>query len=173
MLRRPHQDEYAPYYESYIELVAEGNLIERLDSQKENTLELLKNITDEMGTYRYAPNKWSLKEVIGHIIDIERVLSYRLLRIARGDTTPLAGIDENQYVAATSFNNRPMAKLLQEFAAVRSSTILLCESLSDEEWLRRGTANQQVASARSIAYVIAGHELHHCNIIRERYLNMK
>lgn len=172
MLQRPHKDEYAPYYESYIELVAEGNLIERLSSQLEKTLELLKNVPEEMGTYRYAPNKWSIKEVIGHLTDAERIMSYRLLRIARGDTTPLPGYEENDYVAIASFDNRPMKKLLSDFAMVRANTINLCESLSDADWLRRGTANNYVASARSIAYVIAGHELHHYNIIRERYLKM-
>ncbi len=171
MLERPQHDEYAPYYENYMALVAEGDVLERLSTQLNDTVALLQQISEEMGNYRYAPNKWSLKEVFGHIADTERIASYRLLRIARGDTTPLAGFDENLYVAGASFDKRTVKQLIEEFVVVRKATLSLCNSLTDEAWLRRGKANNYDTSARSIAYFIAGHELHHRNIINERYLN--
>lgn len=170
MLDRPLPEEYAPYYESYIALVTEGNLIDRLSLQMEDMLTLLMTVTDEMGVYRYAPNKWSLKEVIGHITDTERIMSYRLLRVARGDSTPLAGFNENDYVAAASFNDHNIRKLIHDFAMVRASTVSLCLELSDDAWLRKGTVNNYSVTARSIAYMIAGHELHHYHMIKERYL---
>lgn len=170
MLARPKLDEYAPYYESYVALVPEGDLQQILETQLGETLALLEQITDAEGKFRYAPGKWSLKEVIGHLADTERIMSYRLLRIARGDVTPLAGFDEDAYVKASSFDSQTMHELLADFRAVRQATLTLFRSLTDEAWIRRGTANNYPATPRSIAYFIAGHELHHRFIIKERYL---
>ncbi len=170
MLARPNQDEYAPYYESYLALVPEGDLQQILESQLDDTIALLQNVTEEEANDRYAQGKWSLKEVIGHLADTERIISYRLLRIARGDATPLAGFNEKSYVHSAAFDKQSLQELLDDFRAVRRATLTLFRSLTNEAWVRRGTANNYPATPRSIAYFIAGHELHHRSIIKERYL---
>lgn len=170
MLTRPNQNEYAPYYQSYMELVPEGDLKQILEKQLLDTIEILQNVSEEEGNVRYAPGKWSLKEVIGHIADTERITSYRLLRIARGDSTPLAGFSESDYINAASFDTLTMQELIADYTAVRKATLTLLNSVIDDAWVRIGTANNYPATPRSIAYFIAGHELHHRKIILERYL---
>lgn len=132
MEKRPEIDEYSAYYERYITLVPDGDLVRILKDQQTKTTELLERVSEEEGGYRYAPKKWSLKEVIGHITDTERIMSYRLLRIARGDSTPLVSFDQDLYVASANFDNLIINHHLAEFQAVRQSTLTLLAGLSDE-----------------------------------------
>jgi hypothetical protein len=169
-IARPREDEYVPYYGKYIALVPDGDLVETLRAQIDQTLSLLRSIPEERASHRYAPGKWSIKEVVGHLADVERVMGYRALRIARGDVTPLPGFDENAYVPAANFDARSLASLTRELEAVRAATVAFLETLDAEAAARRGSANNNEISARALAYIIAGHERHHVGILRERYL---
>jgi DinB superfamily len=171
-MTRPDSTEYAPYYGKYISLVPGDNIVTTLSSQIEDTLTLLRGISESQGEFRYAPGKWSIKEVIGHLIDGERIFTYRALRMARSDRTPLPGFDENSYVDHANFGDRRVAELADEFHAVRKSSIYIFRHLGEEAWARRGVANNDEISVRAIAYVLAGHELHHLGIIRTRYLEI-
>jgi len=170
MTKKPSNEEYPEYYDPYIALVSEGSIENILINQLEETTALLSNLEEAQANYRYADGKWTLKEVIGHIIDTERIMSYRFLRISRGDRTPLAGFDENQYVEGASFQSRLVTDLIKELIAVRHSTLTQMRGLTEESWSRKGFANDTKISARAIAYIIAGHELHHVKIIKEKYL---
>jgi uncharacterized damage-inducible protein DinB len=165
---RPTDGEFAPYAADDLALVPGDDAVEALRACAAETLALFGALPEERITY--APGKWTLKEVLGHLIDDERIFTYRALCVARGDARPLAGFDENDYVAATSFESRTFASLLREFTLVRESTIAFFESLTAEEWLRRGTVNGYEATVRGLAFHIAGHELHHLRVVRERYL---
>ncbi|REE55406.1 DinB family protein [Paenibacillus taihuensis] len=171
MFNRPSQDEYGGHFGTYINLVQEGNLLDLLAENRTTTTALFSSLSEEQALHRYAPGKWSLKEVLGHITDTERIMSYRLLRIARGDKTPLPGFDENEFVAGASFDDNSISELLEQYEAVRASTIALLKGLTPEAYLRRGIASNTEISARALAHVITGHEMHHINIVRERYLN--
>jgi hypothetical protein len=166
---RPGPDESAAYYQGYIAEVPDGGLIESLIAQTGETRGLLSRLTEEAAGRRYAPGKWSIKEVLGHILDSERVMGYRLLRIARGDATPLAGFDQDTYAVTGRFDRRPLDALLAEYAAVRAATIELIGSLDEEDLAHRGIANDYPVSARALAWIIAGHERHHLRVVRERY----
>lgn len=170
MSKKPANEEYPAYYGTYINLVPEGCLNDILLKQLDETIALLSDITETQENYRYALGKWTLKEVIGHITDTERIMSYRLLRIARGDKTPLAGYDDEQYVKEAMFTSRSLPDLLEDFIAVRRSTLTLVSGLSEEDWSRKGVANDSEISVSALAYIIAGHELHHVKIIKEKYL---
>lgn len=170
MLERPLKGEYNPYYERYIRLVPDGDLIEVLIQLREGTAELMAKLSEAQGDYRYAPDKWSLKEVIGHINDTERIMSYRLLRVARGDKTPLPGFDEDDFVRGAFFSSSNVSDLIEDYIAVRQASLTLFRGLPAEAWLRTGIVNHNETSARALAYIIAGHELHHVNVIKERYL---
>ena len=165
---RPSPGEYAPYAGEDIARVAGDDAIEALRACARETVALFSTLPNKRITY--APGKWTLKEVLGHLIDDERIFAYRALCVARADTRPLAGFDEKEYVAATNFESRTFASLLREYDAVRASTIAFFESLSEEEWGRRGVVNGYEASVRGLAFHIAGHELHHLAVVRERYL---
>ncbi|QFF99130.1 DinB family protein [Psychrobacillus glaciei] len=165
------KNEYAPYYSTYVQLVAEGDFIQTLQHQIEVTITLLQDISDQQALYRYAPEKWSLKEVIGHMADTERIMGFRLLSIARGETVALPGYNDNEYVRNASFDKESVEDLLQNLYIVRQSTIHLIKSLLSKDFLRRGTANNSEVTVRALIVIIAGHELHHCNIIRERYIS--
>ena len=167
---RPDASEHAPYYSGYIARVPVGDVVETLSTQHETTIELLRALPEEKGGLRYAPGKWSVREVVGHLIDAERIFSYRALRFARADGTPLAGFDENTYVANAKFDARTLPGLCDEYEAVRRATVLLFASLDSEEWMRRGSANNYEMSVRALAWVSAGHELHHLEILKTRYL---
>ncbi len=169
-IARPEADEYIPYYHKYITLVPDGNVVDALRSQIADTVSLLRTIPEDRAAHRYASGKWSIKEVVGHMADVERVMSYRALRIARGDTTPLAGFDENAYVPAANFDARSLASLTHELEQVRASTVAFLETLDAAAAGRRGTANNAEISARALAWIIAGHERHHVGLLRERYL---
>lgn len=173
MIKRPEITEYNEYYEKYISLVSEGDIYQILDEQMKETISLLEDLTEEEGLVRYAPEKWSLKEVLGHIADTERVMGYRLLSIGRGGTAPLPGQEVNVFVSNASFNNQSMRDLLENLTVVRQSTLLLLKSLDEEALLRRGITNHLEVTARAIVYIIAGHELHHRQIIKDRYFKTR
>jgi uncharacterized damage-inducible protein DinB len=168
--KRPQQGDYALYYENYVALVPGGDFLEILLNQQRDLVRLLSPLTEEQADFRYAPRKWSIKEVLGHISDTERIFAYRLLRIARGDQTPLAGFEQDGYIQNGNFSARKLSDLLQEFSNVREATISLVRSLDDAAWLRRGTASQKEVSVLALAFVIAGHERHHRILFEQRYL---
>ncbi len=156
---RPDPSEYAPYFGRYIDHVPDGPILGKLTA---NPLEAaLRAVSDEAASVRPAPGKWSLKEVLGHVIDTERIMSVRALRIARGDQTPLAGFDQDPYVENANFRERTMESLLEELQAVRAATVALFRSLPEAAWTRTGTVDGKPASVRALAWIIAGHELHH------------
>jgi hypothetical protein len=169
-IARPQSNEYVPYYGKYISLVPDGDLVDTLRTQIAETISLLRTIPEDRASYRYAPGKWSIKEVVGHMADVERVMTYRALRIARADATPLAGFDENAYVPAANFEARSLASLTHELAEVRRATVAFFETLDPDAAARRGSANNNEISARALAYIVAGHERHHVGILKERYL---
>ena len=166
---RPGADEHIEYYAKYIARVPGEDLGEALRSQSAATLRLLEGVTDAQALHRYAAGKWSVKEVLGHLTDAERVFAYRALRFGRGDTTPLAGFDENQYVPAAQSDLRTMHSLRTELSAVRTSTLSLLDSFDAEALVCRGEANGNSISVRALLWIIAGHELHHVALLRERY----
>ncbi|WP_136605131.1 DinB family protein [Paenibacillus dokdonensis] len=166
---RPASDEYNTYFERYISLVPEGDIADILDQSLHCTSELFSKITDEQGDFRYAPGKWSLKEVLGHISDNERIMSYRLLRIARGDQTPLSGYDQDDLMNGAAFDACRLSDLLEEYKLVRRSTLALLRGLPKEAWSRMCIVDGHESSARAWAYIIAGHELHHLKVIRDKY----
>jgi uncharacterized damage-inducible protein DinB len=169
-LARPDQSEYAPYYQGYVSLVPDGDIVSTLTRQLEETQALLRSIPETRADYSYAEGKWSIKEVVGHIIDAERIFAYRALRIARNDQTPLSGFDQNDYVRAGSFNVRDLASLIEEFGLVRLSNVHLFRSFDDQTWLRRGVANDVEVSVRALAFIMAGHERHHLGVLQDKYL---
>ena len=165
----PAADEYAPYYGKYVSQLSTGDVLAALESQAIGTAKLLASTDEALGGFRYGEGKWTVKEVIGHLIDCERVFAYRALRIGRTDATPLAGFDENVYVPAGRFDRRTLADLAAELAAVRVTTVMLFRGFDAEAMLRRGTANGQPVSVRALAAIVAGHERHHVTLLRERY----
>lgn len=172
-IARPAADEYAPYYGSYIDKITESDVLPVLSGQQRSTADLLAGLSEAQASYRYAPGKWSLREIIGHLSDAERIFAYRMLRIARADQTPMPGFDENAYVPAGNFERRPLADVAAEFRAVRDATIALIRGLAPEALARRGTASEKPISARALVFIIAGHERHHMAVIGERYLGGK
>jgi hypothetical protein len=167
---KPQANEYAPYYEKYVSLVPEGDVVETLARQSEETLALLRGIGEGRAGHRYEPGKWSIKQVVGHVIDTERIFSYRALAIARGERQPLPGMDQDEYMAGANFDEMTLAGLLEQFEHLRRANVLMLRGLSEEAWTRRGTASDNEVTVRAIAYIIAGHEAHHVKILRERYL---
>ena len=166
---RPGVDEFAPYYARYIDLVPEDPIKMRLSAQQRDFSALLKSLDESIGEHAYAPGKWTVNEVVGHLSDTERVFAHRALRFARGDATELPGFDENLYVPAGRFGDRSLQSLADEWMTVRNATLALFAALPDDAWLRRGTANGQPVSVRGLAWIIAGHELHHRTLLHERY----
>jgi len=167
---RPERGEYAPFYETYISKVQGSDVLATLDDQRRQMLLLLCGRAESDGDIRYAPGKWSVKEVLGHVCDAERIFSYRALCIARGDSTSLPGYDENAYVANAPFSRHPLTDLIEDFIAVRRSTLSLFRNFEDDAWMHRGKANNYEVTVRALAYIIAGHELHHRLALQEKYL---
>lgn len=170
-LARPETGEYAPYYEKYISLVSGKDVMTTLETQRVQTLQLLTGRSEREGNFRYAKDKWTAKEVVGHVSDTERIFSYRALRIARGDQTPIEGFEQDDYVRGGGFGERTLANLAEEFGQVRQASLALFRSLGQEAWSRRGTANKNEVSVRALAFIMAGHELHHRAILEERYFS--
>ncbi len=170
MISRPQINEYAPFYAGYIQRVPVGRDIFALLSQQPGELRsLLQHVTNEQANARPVPGEWSIKEVIGHICDTERVFAYRTLRIARGDTTPLAGFEQDDYIRATDFNTRRLTDLIEEFTAQRYANVLCFQSLAEAEIDRRGIASDLPVSARALIYMLAGHVLHHVESLKTDY----
>jgi hypothetical protein len=169
-MTRPNSDEYAPYYEKYVSLVAPGDITAILTRQLDATLELLRGIDESRAGNSYAEGKWSIKELIGHLIDTERIFSYRALRFARNDQTPLSGFEQDDYVRGANFDEQSLADLAIEFEYVRRSNIQLYKSLNEAAWSRRGPANGIEVSVRALAFITAGHEAHHVEVLKTRYL---
>jgi DinB superfamily len=167
---RPTKLEFLPYYERYIALVPDGDVISALASQLSETQSLLRVLPASVATYRYAPDKWSVNEVVGHMIDSERIFAGRALRFARNDATPIPGFEQDDYVRNATFDAYPLSDLAAELETVRQSTIFFFRHLDEEAWTRRGLANNAEVSVRALAYIIAGHELHHREILKTRYL---
>ena len=165
---KPEPDEHLPYYGKYIALVGDDAMA-ALRSQAATTPRLLSGVNESRALFRNAPGKWSVKEVLGHVIDGERVFGHRALRFAREDRTPLPGFDENTWVPAARFDSRPLADLVADYVAVRTATLALFSSFDEATLLRRGIANGAEVSVRALAHIIAGHELHHVSLLRERY----
>jgi len=170
MIGRPEPNEAAPYYSNYIDLVSGDNITGVIETQLEETLSFLAGVSEEQSLYRYAPDKWSVKQLVGHVTDAERIFGYRALSIARGETRKLPGFDEKNYGATGEFDRRPWNDLVAELATVRQATVALFGGLPEEAWERSGVANDNAISVRGLAYVIVGHERHHLNVLRERYL---
>jgi uncharacterized damage-inducible protein DinB len=169
-LERPSEREHAPYYGKYIALVPAGDIVAILRTQGQTFLELLRHVPEGSSDHAYAPGKWSIKEVVGHVADAERVFAYRALRFARADPTPLPAFDENRWMPWSQYADRALAHVASEFAAVRAATIALLDGLPEEAWTREGEASGHNVSVRAIAAIMAGHELHHRQILLERYL---
>ncbi len=168
-MNRPEKTEYAEYYETYISLVEETDIISAAENQIDELNDLFSAIPEEKGDFRYAEGKWSIKEAAGHLIDGERVFSYRALRIARGDETPLAGFEQNGYVINGNYGNAKLSDLIEELSLLRRSNVLFFKNLTGEAWLRTGTASDAAVSVRALAYMMVGHIRHHTNILRQRY----
>ncbi|HEY2924760.1 MAG TPA: DinB family protein [Candidatus Eisenbacteria bacterium] len=168
-IARPAADEFLAYYGKYIDLVPGEDAMPALSGQIADTLRLLRPVDEAKALHRYAPGKWSVKEVVRHLADAERIFAYRALRMGRGDTTPLAGFDENTYAPAGRFDERPLADVLQEFEHVRAASLALFRGFDDEALRRRGTANNATVSVRALTWIAAGHELHHRRLLVERY----
>jgi hypothetical protein len=166
---RPQTGEYNPYYDRYISLVKADDVVAQLERQVPATVTLFQSASAK-ADFRYAPGKWTVKEMVGHVNDTERIMTYRALRIARGDQTPLAGFEQDDYIRDGNFGQRTLADLIEEFADVRKATVHLFRHVDAEIAARRGTANGDAVSVRALAYIIAGHELHHRQILEEKYL---
>jgi len=167
---RPLSNEYPEYYGRYVSLVPDGDIADTLRKQRTETMTLLSRISDESAGRSYAPGKWTLKEVLGHLSDTERVMSFRMLAIARSETTPLPGFDQDIYVSSANFNQLTWAQLQADFDTVRSATLSLIATIDDVASIRHGTVWNSSVSARAISYIIAGHELHHLAVVRDKYM---
>lgn len=168
-LRKPRKDEYAPYYETYVGKISDPDFLKQLVDLRASTIKFLSNLTEEQWNHRYAPGKWSVKELMIHILDTERVFSYRALRIARNDSTPLAGFEQDDYIPFYNVDNRSPQSIIAEYKAIRNSTIHLFQNLSTKDLDRKGTASGSAVSVLGLAFIIIGHETHHCQILKERY----
>ncbi|HVE72378.1 MAG TPA: DinB family protein [Thermoanaerobaculia bacterium] len=168
-MTRPTPTDYAPPHASYVDLVDEDDILSAMQEQSSVTQKLLAQLDETRASYRYETGKWSVKELIGHVVDAERIIGYRALCVARGDTQPLPGFDESSYVANASFDSWKLGDLAEHYALVRRSNLVFFQNLQDEAWDRRGTANQYPVSVRGLAYVIVGHERHHLKVLREKY----
>jgi len=164
------KNEYSSFNATYINALKDASLIEGLEKGKDQLVAFISAIPTEKLEYRYAENKWTIKDIILHLIDAERIFGYRALRIGRGDKTPLAGFEENDYIPNAMANNRTVESLLEEFQWVRNSTLILFKNFSNEQLLYLGTASENAISVRAIGFLITGHQNHHLKIIEERYL---
>lgn len=169
-MKHPQKDEYAAYYHTYVDKVPNGDIIKTLKKQSNQIYKLFKNVSKKESFFRYSPGKWSVREIMGHMIDTERVFAYRALRFARNDQNDLPGFDENEYVRQSNYNDIKLSELVEEFCALRRSNTMMFKNFSDEITLRKGRANGNQFTVRALAYIMAGHVNHHLGIIKERYL---
>jgi len=169
-MNRPSQAEYAPFYQGYVEQVSESDIMQVLRSELDDLDVLLSHVPAEKETYAYADGKWTIRQIVGHLIDGERVFGYRALCIARGEKQNLPGFDQNDYMATAPYIEIELEDLLSEMRLVRLSNIAMLRSLNDEAWERTGTANANDVTVRAIAFIMAGHVRHHMKVLKERYL---
>lgn len=169
-MNRPETTEFAPYYNNYVSLVPGNDLMPILAAQPSELRELFAAVPEEKGSWAYAEGKWTLKELLSHVIDGERIFAYRILRVSRGDKTPIEGFEQDDYIATSNANNRSFADLLEEFELQRRSNLLMMNNISEESSKLMGTASGNGVSARALAYILAGHVVHHVRILKERYL---
>jgi hypothetical protein len=169
-MNRPEKGEYAEYYERYVSLVEEADIVAVLEKQQAEMLEIFETISEEKSHFSYGADKWTIKELIGHLTDGERIFAYRALRISRADETPIEGFEQDGYIENSNFNNTPFSELTDELLLARKSNLILFKYLQDEAWSRTGTASGNPVSVRALAYIMAGHIRHHINILNERYL---
>lgn len=169
--RRPLETEFAGYCKGYIDRIQQNNICQVLKGQETNFGELYASFTEDQWNHRYAPDKWTIKDVLLHIIDTERIFAYRAMRISRGDETPLPGFDQDIYVDNAHAKKRSSASLLEEYHLVRQSTVNFFSNMSDEDCVREGNASTLLFTPIGTAYMIAGHEDHHVAVLKERYLN--
>jgi len=171
MITRPEPSEYAPYYDRYISLITGSDILGTLEAQRRQMLLLLSGRNESDGDFRYASDKWSAKEVLGHVCDTERIFAYRALRIARADRTPIEGFEQDDYIKNGPFARIPLAEIIEDYIAVRRATLTLLRNLDEAAWVRHGVANKNEISVRALAYIVAGHELHHRRILEEKYFS--
>ena len=169
-MTKPEKAEYDGYYEGYVSLVDEVRLLPSLAAQPQMLADRFKDIPDERGSHAYAEGKWTIKELLGHINDAERMFAYRVLRISRGDATPIEGFEQDGYIENAHSNSRSITDLVEEFRLLRTANMFMLNNLTEGDWLRMGTASGLSISVRALAYIMAGHVTHHANILRERYL---
>ena len=169
-MNRPETNEYAAYYDRYISLVTDDEIVPVLAAQSTELQDIFTGIPEEKGTFAYDDGKWTVKEVLSHLIDGERMFAYRALRISRGDETPIEGFEQDGYIENSHANSRSFAELLEEFNLLRRANLLLFNNLDDTGWTRIGTASDNRVSVRALAFIMAGHLTHHIHILKERYL---
>jgi hypothetical protein len=169
-MAKPDPSEYNPYFERYVGKVSDGDILETLVTQRGAFVEFLESIGEERASLRYSPEKWSIKQVVGHIVDTERIFGARALAIVRGEKAPLPSFEQDDYVEEANFDDRTMVSLMAEFESLRRSHLALFGSFDDGMWLRRGMAGGNEVSVRAIAWILAGHLIHHEGVIHERYV---
>jgi len=168
-MKRPEANEYAEFYATYVSKVPGTDPVGVLESQRLQMAQLFSGRSERDRNFRYAPGKWTVKEVLGHITDAERIFTYRALRIARGDQTPLASFEQDDYIKNGAFGQRTLASLNEEFSMVRAASIALFRSFPEDAWNRRGVASQKEVTVRALAFITAGHQIHHRLILEDRY----
>jgi hypothetical protein len=169
-INRPSPHEHAPYYSRYIDLVPPGNILTSLSNPDAGIIGLLSGVSESKAQFRYAPGKWSIKEVVGHVIDSERVFGFRAFAFSRNDKNPLPGMEQDDYARGANYEERPFRDILDEFADVRNGNLRFFKSLDENMLMRVGKASGFDFTVRSLVYIIAGHELHHMTVLREKYL---
>jgi len=169
-MKRPETNEFVPYYGGYISTIGDDDVIAVLDAQTEELRSIISSIPEEKGSYAYAAGKWTIKEVLSHIIDGERIFAYRILRISRGDKTPIEGFEQDDYIETSNANNRTFASLIDEFDFQRRANLLMLANISDEASQLMGNSSGNTISVRAVIYILAGHVRHHVNILKEKYL---
>jgi len=167
---KPKPEDYDAIYGGYISLIGDDDIIEVLKEQRKTSEKFLKTFTEKQGNYSYADGKWTVKEVLGHVIDTEKIMAYRALSFARGEKQSLPGFEQDDYVAESNFNKRSLADLINEFITIRESNIILFKSFNEEILIRRGTASESEVTVLALIYIIAGHEKHHMKFLKERYV---
>lgn len=170
-ISRPAPSDYPPYFATYIDKVPDGDILELLHNQIQNTVHTLSRVKEADAGFRYAPGKWSIREVVGHVVDTERIFVYRAVCFARGETQPLPGFDENTYAANSGADAKPLKEHLAEFQTQRAATLSFLRGVPADALTRRGTANNKEYVMRAIPFIIAGHERHHMGVLADRYLS--
>ena len=170
-MQRPSKDEYNEFYETYVSKVPAGDIFQILEQGLDTTLDLLRGVSGDRERHAYADGKWTIREVVGHMLDTERLFGFRTLWMARGDTQNQPGMDQDAWNAASSADDRPLAEMLDELSLVRRSHLAMFRAFTDEDWSRVGNASGFPFTVRALPYIMAGHEIHHRQVLAERYLN--